>query len=597
MACDISDRFKCERKDKMQNRIEITDNIYINGEKVQIISGTIHYFRVVPEYWRDRLEKLKAMGCNTVETYIAWNVHEPNEGEFHFEKDKDVSRFIRIAQELGLYVILRPSPYICAEWEFGGFPAWLLTKPGIRLRCNNQIYLDCVERYYDKLIPMLAPYQITNGGPVIMVQIENEYGSYGNDKEYLNALKTMLEERGINVPFVTSDGPGKQYINDGGLEGAWPTANFGSKGAERFEEVRKIIGDRPLMCMEFWVGWFDQWGNDAHRTVPIEEHVKSLEEMLKRGHVNFYMFHGGTNFGFMNGSNYVDRMLIDVTSYDYDAPLSEDGQITEKYRAFKKVIEKFREVPEVEFTTPIIRKDYGVCKVQEKVGLFEVLDLLDIPVKDPMPKSMEELGQNYGYTLYRTRLSRGKHIERCRIKGGADRAILFAEGRQLEIRNDYEMDRETGFELQDEDAVLDILMENAGRVNYGPEIEFQKKGISAGVLVNGTYQMGWEMYRLPMDNLSKLDYQRGYQEGMPAFYRFGFEVEEPGDTFLDVTGFGKGFAAINGKNIGRYWEKGPQKRLYIPGPLLRQGNNELILFESDGKAAEEIRLMDTPDLG
>lgn len=581
----------------MKNTVEIKEDIYVNGEKFQIISGSIHYFRVVPEYWRDRLEKLKAMGCNTVETYIAWNVHEEKEGEFHFEGGKDICAFIKLAQELGLYVILRPSPYICAEWEFGGFPAWLLTKHGIRLRCNNSVYLSCVERYYDVLMPLLAPLQITNGGPVILVQIENEYGSYGNDKEYLRALQSMMEDHGINVPFVTSDGPGFQYLQDGGLEDVWSTANFGSKGAERFAEVKKFAGDKPLMCMEFWVGWFDHWGNEKHSVVELEEPVKSLEEMLERGHVNFYMFHGGTNFGFMNGSNYDNKVGADVTSYDYDAPLTEDGQITEKYKAFQESIRKFRAIPEVEFTTKISRIGYGECKVIEKAGLFEMLPLLDTPVTEAVPKSMEELGQNYGYVLYRTMLSRGKNIESCKIKGGADRAILFAQGKQLEIRNDDEMDQTTGFELTQDEAEFSILMENMGRVNYGPEIEFQKKGITSGVLINGTFQMGWDMYRLPMDNLSKLDFSKDYQEGLPAFYRFTFEVTEIGDTFLDVTGFGKGFVVVNGINIGRFWEKGPQKRLFIPGPILTKGTNEIILFESDGKAVHKICLMNEPDLG
>ena len=384
----------------MKNVFEIRDDIYMNGEKFQIISGSIHYFRVVPEYWKDRLEKLKAMGCNTVETYVAWNIHEPREGEFQFEGEKDLCKFIEIAGELGLYVILRPSPYICAEWEFGGLPSWLLTKAGIRLRCSNRVYLDYVARYYDKLIPMIVPYQITNGGPVLMLQIENEYGSYGNDKDYLNALKTMMEERGITVPFVTSDGPSKQLLSDGTLEHVWPTANFGSRGAERFAEVKKIIGEQPLMCMEFWVGWFDHWGMEAHNRTDIGEHKKSLEEMLERGHVNFYMFHGGTNFGFLNGSNYNGRLGSDVTSYDYDAPLTEDGQMTEKYYEFQDVISKFREIPEVEFTTPIVRKTYGTLRVKEKAGLFDTLDTLDTPVKDAMPLSMEELGQDYGYVLY-----------------------------------------------------------------------------------------------------------------------------------------------------------------------------------------------------
>ena len=581
----------------MKNVFEIRDDIYMNGEKFQIISGSIHYFRVVPEYWKDRLEKLKAMGCNTVETYVAWNIHEPREGEFQFEGEKDLCKFIEIAGELGLYVILRPSPYICAEWEFGGLPSWLLTKAGIRLRCSNRVYLDYVARYYDKLIPMIVPYQITNGGPILMLQIENEYGSYGNDKDYLNALKTMMEERGITVPFVTSDGPSKQLLSDGTLEHVWPTANFGSRGAERFAEVKKIIGEQPLMCMEFWVGWFDHWGMEAHNRIDIGEHKKSLEEMLERGHVNFYMFHGGTNFGFMNGSNYNERLGSDVTSYDYDAPLTEDGQMTEKYYEFQDVISKFREIPEVEFTTPIVRKTYGTLRVKEKAGLFDTLDTLDTPVKDAMPLSMEELGQDYGYVLYRAKISRGKEIRTCKIRGGADRAIIFADGKQTEIRNDHEMDRDTGFELQKEQGRLDILMENMGRVNYGPELELQKKGITHGVLLNGTFHMGWEMYRLPLDDITRVDFSISCTEGLPAFYRFAFEADEVGDTFLDLEGFGKGCAFVNGKNIGRFWEAGPQRRLYIPGPLLRKGENEIILFETDGKAADTIRLVDTPDLG
>lgn len=581
----------------MQSVFEIKDDVYMNGEKFKIISGTIHYFRVVPEYWRDRLEKLKAMGCNAVETYVAWNVHEPKEGEFCFEGGLDLCRFIEIAQELGLYVILRPSPYICAEWEFGGLPAWLLTKQGIRLRCYNKVYLDCVARYYDKLIPMIAPYQITNGGPIFMMQIENEYGSYGNDKEYLDALRKMMIERGVNVPFVTSDGACKQYLDDGCLEGVWRTANFGSRGAERFEEMKKMFGDQPLMCMEFWVGWFDHWGMEAHSTVKPEAHTESLEKMLEKGHVNFYMFHGGTNFGFMNGSNYDNRITADVTSYDYDAPLSEDGQITEKYLEFQKVISKFREIPKVEFSTPIVRKAYGTLKLEEKVGLFDTLDTLSTPVRESMPLSMEELGQNYGYVLYRSTITRGKDIESCEIRGGADRAIIFTDGKQTEIRNDTEMHKTTGFKLQEEKGSLDILMENIGRVNYGPEIELQKKGITHGVLINGTFHMGWDMYSLPLDDVSKVDYSKGYEEGLPAFYKFTFQADEVGDTFLDVDGFGKGCAFVNGRNIGRFWEIGPQKRLYIPGPMLKEGVNEIVIFETDGKAADTICLVDEPKLG
>ena len=225
------------------------------------------------------------------------------------------------------------------------------------------------------------------------------------------------------------------------------------------------------------------------------------------------------------------------------------------------------------------------------------MDKLSTPVREAMPLSMEELGQNYGYVLYRSTITRGKEIRSCEIRGGADRAILFADGKQVDIRNDYEMDRTTGFELENEQGNLDILMENMGRVNYGPEIELQKKGITHGVLVNGTFHMGWDMYPLPLEDISKVDFARDYEEGMPAFYKFTFDARETGDTFLDVTGFGKGCVFVNGKNIGRFWEAGPQRRLYIPGPLLREGTNEIILFETDGKAVETICLMDTPDLG
>lgn len=583
----------------MQNVFEIKkDGIFMNGEKFQIISGSIHYFRVVPEYWRDRLEKLKAMGCNTVETYVAWNFHEENEGEFNFTGDRDLVKFIQIAQELGLYVIVRPSPYICAEWEFGGFPAWLLTKQGIRLRCSNKVYLEYVERYYDKLIPLLTPLQITNGGPIIMFQIENEYGSFGNDKEYLKALRQMMVDRGVTVPFVTSDGPVKQLLEDGTLEDVWATANFGSRGAENFAKVEEIMGKQPMMCMEFWDGWFDHWKMDKHMRPALEPHKKALEEMLEKGHVNFYMFHGGTNFGLMNGSNFEEKLGCTLTSYDYDAPLSEDGQITEKYLAFKEIISKFREIPEVEFTTKIVRKDYGTLKLEEKVGLFNTLDTLDTPVRDAMPLSMEELGQNYGYTLYRANTTRGKLLKMFKIQEGGDRAIVFADGRQVEILSDYEMDKVFSIEFDGEEGgCLDILMENQGRVNFGSEIDVQKKGLTRGVLVNGTYHMGWEMYRLPMNDVSKIDFSRGYQEGQPAFYKFTFETNEIGDTFLDFKDFGKGCAFVNGRNIGRFWEVGPQKRLYIPAPFLKEGKNEIILFETDGKAVDSIELCDTPDLG
>lgn len=314
---------------------EIKDNFYLDGKPFKIISGAFHYFRTMPEYWQDRLEKLVNMGCNTVETYIPWNFHEPERGKFLFDGMHDIERFIQLAQNLGLYIIIRPAPYICSEWEFGGLPAWLLKDKGMKLRCSYEPYLQAVREYYEVLIPKLAPYQLDRGGRIILFQLENEYGYYGNDTAYLEFLRDIMRELGITVPFVTSDGPWSEAVFKSGMvDGALPTGNFGSGAEWQFGEMKNFIGDdKPLMCMEFWNGWFDAWGEE-HHTTPPEKAAAELEELLKRGSVNFYMFEGGTNFGFMSGRNGGSR-TADVTSYDYDAPLTEDGQITPKYQLFR----------------------------------------------------------------------------------------------------------------------------------------------------------------------------------------------------------------------------------------------------------------------
>ena len=294
---------------------EIKDDFYMDGQPFKIISGAVHYFRTLPEYWRDRLEKLVNIGCNTVETYIPWNFHEPKQGEFIWSGMRDIVRFIETAQELGLYIIIRPSPYICAEWEFGGLPAWLLKDPKMRLRCSYEPYLRAVKDYYSVLMPKLAPYQTDRGGKIILMQIENEYGYYGNDTAYLEFLRDTMRELGITVPFVTSDGPWSEPVFKSGMVGgALPTGNFGSAAEWQFGEMKRFIGeDKPLMCMEFWNGWFDAWGEEHHTTEP-EKAARELDELLKRGSVNFYMFEGGTNFGFMAGRNGGRRPSASVCS-------------------------------------------------------------------------------------------------------------------------------------------------------------------------------------------------------------------------------------------------------------------------------------------
>ena len=588
-----------------RHTFEIKDEFYLDGKPFQIISGGIHYFRVLPEYWEDRLRKLKALGCNTVETYVPWNMHEPKKGEFDFVGERwhgmlDLKRFVETAQKIGLWVILRPSPYICAEWDFGGFPAWLLSEGEMELRTSDERYLRHVRDYYQVLMPYLAPMQVTQGGPVLMMQVENEYGTFGNDRKYLELLRDMMREGGIDVPLFASDGPGADILSNTAVEGIFPTANFGSRAKVAYSCLKDFNGGGPCMCTEFWLGWFDAWRDGKHHTTDPDEAAKELKELLENGSVNLYMFEGGTNFGFMNGSNYGTHLTPDVTSYDYDAVLTEDGQLTEKYHKLKKVItEHIQKEPEVEPTVPVERRAYGKIPVSQKVDLFHALPKLDAPIETVAPRSMEQAGQGYGYMLYSTILDTSTELSNLRLYKAADRAIAFVDGKKALTAFDREL--EEGHEVgpfYGKNMKLDILVENMGRVNYGPMLNWQRKGIDGCVFINSRFsQHNWKQYPLPMDNLEQLDYNAGYEEGIPAFYRFEFEAEEVGDTFLDFAGWGKGFIVVNGFQLGRFWEEGPQRRLYVPGALLHKGCNEIILFETEGKHSEEICLEAVPDLG
>lgn len=580
--------------------LAIKDQFYLDSRPFQIISGSIHYFRVVPAYWRDRLRKLRALGCNTVETYVPWNLHEPRPGEFCFTGMLDLAAFLRTAQEEGLYAIVRPSPYICGEWEFGGLPGWLLAEDGMKLRCSYPPFLERVRSYYQKLFSILTPLQADRGGPVILMQVENEYGAYGDETGYLAALRDCMRENGATVPFITSDGPWGDYLNGGSIDGALPTANFGSNAPKQFPVLQQHIGSGPLMCTEFWVGWFDAWGDAAHHTTDAATCAQELDEILKRGSVNIYMFHGGTNFGFTNGSNYYGHLQPDVTSYDYDALLTEDGRLTPKYHAFQKVIAKYAPLPEVTLDPPAPRKAYGSFPVQDAVSLFSVLEELADCTESPWPLCMEKLGQNFGYTCYVSALKPNVPIEKLQLIGANDRAQVFFDRELYLTLYDHDLLREhPAAPLSGSRSELEILTENMGRVNYGPRMEQQRKGIDGSVLLNGHSHAGWKMYPLPMDAdmARKIDFSKPYRTGTPSFYRIPFTVEQPVDTFLDLTGWGKGCALLNGFQLGRFWEIGPQKRLYIPAPLLRQGENELLIFESEGKAAAQITLTAEPNLG
>jgi len=576
----------------------IKDEFYLDEQPLKIISGAIHYFRVVPEYWRDRLEKLKAMGCNTIETYVPWNIHEPSEGCFNFEGICDLRKFIQIAHDLELYVILRPSPYICAEWEFGGLPSWLLMEKGIKLRMSDAVYLEKVETFFTRLMKEVVDLQIDHGGPIILMQVENEYGGYANDLEYLRSLARLMKDLGVVVPLVTSDGPWHDMLANGSIpELALPTMNCGSKITEHFRKLEAFHGEKkPLMVMEFWIGWFDAWGDEKHHTTDIESAAKELDDILKEGSVNIYMFHGGTNFGFMNGANYYEKLAPDTTSYDYDALLTEWGDVTPKYLAFQEIISKYTTIPEMELSTKIIKKAYGTVPVSEKVSLFSTVDTLALAVDSPYPLTMEALGQSTGYIYYTSKIGGAREIEDFRLISVKDRANVFVNEEPLFVKYDLEMEARENFDLVATTNELGILVENMGRVNYSVKMNHQTKGIQDGVVINGAFQSGWTQYALPMDNLEQVDFSRDWSSGVPGFYQFKFEVDEIGDTFLDMTGWGKGFAMLNGFNLGRFWEVGPQVRLYVPGPLLRLGENELIIFETDGKVGEQVIFTDEPNL-
>lgn len=582
--------------------IEIKDRFYLDGEEFHLISGAIHYFRVVPQYWEDRLLKLRAMGCNTVETYIPWNMHEPKEGEFVFDGMLDLGKFIELAKSIGLYVILRPSPYTCGEWEFGGFPAWLLKEDGMKLRCTYKPYLDHVKRYYDTLMPYIKKYTYDNGGPVIMMQIENEYGYYGDDHEYMKWLYDLIRSYGIEVPLFTSDGPYDDAFRGGKIPGVLQTGNFGSHAKERFDFMKKYV-DGPLSCMEFWLGWFDDWGSGFHHTTSVEQNVEDFAYMLDNGNVNIYMFHGGTNFGFMNGSNYYDKLTPDVTSYDYDAVLTEDGQITDKYIAFQKEISKRYGLPEVEVPKPVKRKAYGKIKADGYVSLWDSLDNIADRHESVYPVSMEKLGQSYGFILYHTHLDEIPKMGEIRLMDANDRAKVYVDHKNIATMYDRELLEAKKIEPHVEtlDKDLDILVENMGRVNFGPYMQKQRKGIDGPVLINTRQHYGYDIYTLPLDNIDKLifgDVSASEIKGTgPSFYRYTFEADECCDTFIDMEGFGKGCVFINGFNLGRFWEVGPQKALYLPGPLIRKGKNEIVVFETEGKAQIELELMDHPSLG
>ena len=612
------------------------------GEPHLVISGAIHYFRVHPEQWRDRLRRLVAMGCNTVETYVAWNVHQPSADVVDFDGLADLGRFLDIAAEEGLEAIVRPGPYICAEWENGGFPGWLLADRNLRLRNRNAPYLAQVDAWFDQLIPVIAARQASRGGPVVMVQVENEYGSFGDDTAYLAHLRDGLIARGVDELLVTSDGPARTWLTGGTVDGALATVNFGSRALQVLEMAERELPAQPQMCMEFWNGWFDHWGEEHHERTGGDA-AGELADMLAAGmSVNVYMAHGGTNFGLRAGANHDGALQPTTTSYDYDAPIAENGELTEKFRAFREVVSRHRELPPL----PEHLQQLGLAAVPARLPASEVRMEKTIALRGterfarpatvhPTPPSFEDIGLERGLL----RLSRDIEIAAVERDGHLeisplqlydlhDRAWVYIDGIYVGATG------VVGDEQRDIDPALvelspfagrllprgghrivrvEILVENLGRVNFGPYLG-ERKGILGGVWQSVRFLNDWEADPWPLedmadelaalveagpeledrehagaragtgaraDDVASAD-DRGeavLDDALPVLVSASFTAGEQADAFLDVSGAGHGVAYVNGFCVGRYWNIGPQQTLYVPAPVVRAGRNEVLLLD------------------
>ena len=576
------------------------EHFLLDGQPFRILAGALHYFRVHPDLWADRLHKARLMGLNTIETYVPWNEHSPRRGTFDTDAGLDLGRFLDLVAAEGMFAIVRPGPYICAEWDNGGLPGWLFTDPEVGVRRNEPHYMAAIAEYFDALLPIVAERQIDRGGPVILVQIENEYGAYGDDKQYLAALVDLNRAGGITVPLTTIDQPTDQMLADGGLPGLHKTASFGSRATERLATLRKHQPTGPLMCAEFWNGWFDFWGAH-HHTTGAAEAAAELDELLATGaSVSLYMFHGGTNFGFSNGANDKGVYQPTVTSYDYDAPLTESGDPGEKFWAFRDVIAKYAPVPDEVPAASAPAPAFAVA-LDRSISLAEALlspssSLGAWAGYDHLP-TLDEIAHFRGFALYRTTVETGGVLSFAEVR---DRAQVFLDGAPVGVLS---RDRHDSALVLPGAGVLEILVEDQGRVNYGPRIG-EDKGLIGPALLGGTQLDSWEVLPLALDVLpAEVTDIRDPRDASvtpisgPAFAGGSFEIDEPVDLFVSTVGWGKGNLFVNGFNLGRYWSAGPGETLYVPAPLLRSGSNSIVVFETLAIADPAVRFVGAPELG
>ncbi|AOW08575.1 glycoside hydrolase family 35 protein [Flavobacterium gilvum] len=583
----------------------ITDgNFVLDGKNIQIHSGEMHYSRIPKEYWRHRLQMIKAMGLNAVATYVFWNYHEVAPGVWDFKTgNRNVAEYIKMAQEEGLYVILRPGPYVCAEWEFGGYPWFLKNVPGMVIRENNPQYLAAVKTYFTQLYGQVKNLLITNGGPIIMVQGENEFGSFVSQrkdisnedhKKYSSAVFQQLKDLGFNVPFFTSDG---SWLFDGGsLPGALPTAN-GENDVNKLKEVvdKYHDGKGPYMVAEFYPGWLMHWAEPFPRR-GFERTINQTKKYIDAGvSFNYYMVHGGTNFGFTSGANYNKSHDIqpDLTSYDYDAPITEAGWSTEEYNAIRELL-KDSKTPAVPAKIKVI--SIPGIKLTKAISLESLKDKIK-PVENEKPLTFEELNQGHGYVWYSRKFNQPIN-GKLELKGLRDYALVYVNGKKVAELNSYYNNYECTIDIPF-NSTLDIIVENMGRINYDSKITSSTKGIISPVIINGETITGdWNMYAFPMDKMPNLATAKSNAKaGQPAIYQGTFNVSKKGDTFLDMRDWGKGIVFVNGINLGRYWSVGPQQTLYLPGCWLKEGANEIVIFEQkNDKIQTNVSAIETPIL-
>uniref|UniRef100_A0A4W6E4D6 Beta-1,3-glucuronyltransferase 1 (glucuronosyltransferase P) b n=1 Tax=Lates calcarifer TaxID=8187 RepID=A0A4W6E4D6_LATCA len=584
---------------RMSRKVGLSANssqFTLEGQPFTILGGSIHYFRVPRAYWRDRLMKMKACGINTLTTYVPWSLHQPERKVFNFHTQLDLEAYISLAAELGLWVILRPGPYISSELDLGGLPSWLLRDGSMRLRTTYPGFTQAVNTFFDKLIPKVVRLQFKKGGPIIAVQVENGYGSFAKDESYMLFIKEALQSRGISELLLTSDD--HNTLKSGGVDGV----KLQKLNQRDIQDLNAIQPNSPAMVMDYWTGWYDVWG-DLHHVLPPEDMVSTVREILRRGmSVNLYMFHGGSSFGFMSGALADPSYKALVPSYDYDAPLSEAGEYTPKYHLLRDLLsrgESFPDMPALHY-----REAYEPAIMYQHLSLWDALSFTEGPFKSPKPVNMESLpvnngnGQSYGYTLYETTITSGGLL-----KSGdhvRDRALVFVNRSYIGLFKRQSVEHKSNQSLQGR-RTLSLLVENCGRVHQGRDLDKQHKGLVGDILLNNMPLRDFTIYSLDMKP-SFIDRFAPWKTlpetpSFPGFFMGRlFAYGYPSDTFVKLPGWEKGVVFINGLNLGRYWSIGPQQALYLPSPFLNSGINQVIVFEEQ-EGDYKVHFEDTPDLG